>query len=73
VDTFLTKDELTELTGYTFKKCQCRALGRMGIKFLVNDRLGTPMVLRKEVENQASTKIETEEPDINLEALKEIS
>jgi len=71
VDTFLTKAELFELTEYRHYKRQGEALSRMGIKFLVNPRHGNPKVLRTEVENQASTSAKTNEPTINLEAMKE--
>jgi len=71
MNTFLTKDEIKELTGYRFKKCQRQALSRMGIEFLVNPRVGNPIVLRSEIERQASTLAKTNEPTINLKAMRE--
>jgi len=72
MDTFLTNEEVVALTGYKFKKCQCQALGRMGIKFLVNDRLGNPMVLRTEIESSAGMAANDQGPEINLEAMNEV-
>jgi hypothetical protein len=43
----------------------------MGIRFLVDPKLGKPIVLRTEIERQASTLAKTNEPTINLEAMKE--
>ena len=45
---FLTQDEVQELTGYSRKGDQCRALANMGVKALVN-RLGRPIVSREAV------------------------
>ena len=45
----------------------------MGIKFLVNPRVGNPIVLRTEIEHQASTLAKTNEPTINLEAMQEVT
>jgi len=73
VDTFLTTDELFSLTGYKYKQCQQQALSRMGIRFLVDPKLGKPIVLRTEIERQASTLAKTNEPTINLEAMKEVT
>ena len=45
---FLSQDEVHELTGYSRKADQCRALTNMGVKALVN-RLGRPIVSREAV------------------------
>jgi len=74
MSTFLTKDEVKELTGYTYKAKQCQELSRIGIKFIVNTRFGQPMVLRKELELKAcSSNSAVSEATINLDALGEVS
>ncbi len=73
VNTFLTKSEIKEVTGYSYKRKQCQALSRSGIKYIVNSRFGNPMVLRKELEEKACSGSKVREPSINLNALKEVS
>ncbi len=68
---FLTKSEVKEVTGYVYNKLQRQELTRLGLKFLVNPRFGHPLVLPSEIERQASTLTKTNEPTINLEAMKE--
>ena len=70
---FLTKPEIKEVTGYSYKRKQCQALSRSGIKYIVNSRFGNPMVLRKELEEKACSGSKVREPSINLNALKEVS
>ena len=69
---FLTKSEIKEVTGYTYKRKQCQELTRIGIEFLVNSRFGNPLVLRKELEEKACSGSKVREPSINLEALKKV-
>ncbi len=73
MNTFLTKAEIKELTGYTYKRRQCQELSRIGIKYIVNSRFGNPMVLRKELELKACSGSHLQEPSINLKALQEVS
>ncbi len=73
MDTFLTKDEIKELTGYSYKRRQCQELARMGIKFIVNARFGNPKVLRKELEAKACSGAVGAPASIDLDALKEVS
>jgi hypothetical protein len=70
---FLTKPEIKELTGYSYKRKQCRELARLGIRFMVNSRFGDPIVLLKELEEKACSGSMVREPSINLEALKGVS
>jgi hypothetical protein len=72
METFLTKDEIKILTGYSYKKKQCQELNRNGIKFMVNPRFGNPLVLRKELESLMCTKSHISEPALNLKALNEV-
>jgi hypothetical protein len=73
MNTFLTKDEIKELTGYTYKRQQCQALTRLGVNFMVNPRFGHPMVMWKEYEMQACGNSPSGESSINLAALKALS
>lgn len=47
-DTWLTADEVQELTGLKRWKAQCRALARMGVPFTPNG-FGRPLVERAAV------------------------
>ncbi len=70
---FLTKPEIKEVTGYSYKKLQRQELTRIGIKFIVNSRFGNPLVLRKELEIHACSKSISADSTINLEALARLS
>jgi len=52
-DTFLTPDEIAELTGRSFASRQIEALRAMGVPFWVN-AVGRPVVARAAIQAQTS-------------------
>ena len=70
MNTFLTKDEIKELTGYTYKRRQCEHLDRIDIPYHC-DRFGNPKVYRAKYEAMEGDKNYSPEPSINLEAMRE--
>lgn len=70
-ETFLTPEEIGELTGYSRKADQRRQLGHMGIRFHVNC-CGRPIVMRDALLHPVNVSVERRQmPD--LEALEELS
>lgn len=72
MNTFLSPEEVTELTGYVRKSEQCRELARMGIQCYVN-HLGIPKVPRDALlqAKRVPTGAQNGMPD--LEALETLS
>jgi len=52
--TFLTAEEIIELTGRVHKALQIRALAKMGLPFHVND-VGRPVVARVAIEGKQAS------------------
>jgi len=52
--TFLSPDEIKELTGRSYIKLQIEALSKMGLPFFVN-AVGRPVVTRSAVEGRGTT------------------
>lgn len=50
--TFLSRDEIKDLTGRSYLRLQIAALAKMGIPFFVND-VGRPVVARSNVEKRS--------------------
>ena len=71
METFLTKYEIKELTGYTYRRLQCEHLDKIDIPYHC-DRFGNPKVYRAKYEAMGGDKHYSPEPSINLEAMKEI-
>jgi len=63
-DTWLSNEEIIELTDKKRWSAQCRALASMGVPFLPN-AAGRPLVLRTEVIKAKSAKQKRREPDFS--------
>jgi hypothetical protein len=50
-DTFLTKEEIAELTGRKYVRLQIEALRKMGLPFFIN-AIGRPVVARSVIEGR---------------------
>lgn len=50
-DTFLTKEEIAELTGRKYIRLQIEALRKMGLPFFIN-AIGRPVVARSVIEGR---------------------
>ena len=70
MNTYLTKDEIKELTGYTYVRLQCEHLDRINIPYHC-DRYGNPKVYRAKYEAMEGDKNYSPKPSINLPAMKE--
>lgn len=63
-DTWLTNDEVTELTDKKRWSAQCRALSAMGVAFMPN-AAGRPLVLRADIIKLKGAKAKRREPDFS--------
>lgn len=63
-ETWLTNDEVVELTDKKRWSAQCRALAMMGVAFTPN-AAGRPLVLRSEVIKTKAVKHKRREPDFS--------
>lgn len=63
-ETWLTNDEVIELTDKKRWSAQCRALSAMGVSFMPN-AAGRPLVLRADIIKLKSAKQKRREPDFS--------
>lgn len=57
--TFLTREEIVELTGVKHKSTQLKQLAEQGVKFILG-RDGHPKVLRKSIEERLGNSVKAE-------------
>ena len=70
MSTFLSKDEIKELTGYVYKRCQCAHLDEIGVPYH-KDRFGNPKVYRAQYEAIKAVHVPATEPVIDIDAMQE--
>ena len=69
--TFLSKDEIQQLTLYSRSAEQCKELDRIGLQY-IRKRIGKPLVYRKSLDEFFQLKATNSVPVVNLEALNEL-